>query len=706
MSAADRFTLGSACQSSHSRSASCSAGGASGASPTSPAAATTDETATGPWITARERLARLLSALTAALANMARDRRRLLAASTEATDEPPGASERLQRGPQAYLAPAECAALRAFECTDQLSDFHRRLRLCPPALRAELRQLEARLRATLEEAAQLQQGVAGSGAAGDQSSTNLPRLSDLGTGDCRERAASQDFVGELVNRVQQAERENRCLRARQAKLKRVLRDAKEQRRQLKELARRLKTERDQAMLQVCHLSEQLHAATTAAATAAVEAASIAKEDDRSDLDEEESRTTRSMSMTMLPSHRQPSPHQQRCRLSTPSSVASWGMDGAAGGRAIPDDRRGKLRIFVRIRPDDSAGLLKVAGRCKILLRTRGVPGANASLNSFDSRAFYYDRVFGPESSSACVFGAMTELVGSCCSGHNVCIMAYGQTGSGKTHTMVGDQLNPGVNRLAIASVLRACRGRSGWQFSFAMCAVEVYNEDIRDLLRPPRAANAGGTAPKGLKLMTDVSGAAAIQGLTEIPVTSEADIDRCIARCERTRIYSATRLNGVSSRSHVIVMLRVSGESGAASELTSQSVTSTLTLCDLAGSESVQKSGVCGAGLREASAINRSLLSLGKVFEDLRKRQRPCFRESKLTRLLQPHLTGSSRCLVIVTVRESVNHLDETIRSLMFGHSAMQTQPADCAAAAAAAVDADAATAASATTAGTSIRHD
>jgi hypothetical protein len=75
--------------------------------------------------------------------------------------------------------------------------------------------------------------------------------------------------------------------------------------------------------------------------------------------------------------------------------------------------------------------------------------------------------------------------------------------------------------------------------------------------------------------------------------------------------------------------------------------TATLTVCDLAGSEDVGRSGATGTALSEAQKINTSLLALGNVIAALtEKRGRGShvpFRDSVLTRLLQHSLGGNVR---------------------------------------------------------------
>jgi hypothetical protein len=66
-----------------------------------------------------------------------------------------------------------------------------------------------------------------------------------------------------------------------------------------------------------------------------------------------------------------------------------------------------------------------------------------------------------------------------------------------------------------------------------------------------------------------------------------------------------------------------------------------LSLADLAGSESADKTGVTsGARAHESSKINQSLFALSRVIEALSRTDglKPPFRDSKLTHLLQPAL--------------------------------------------------------------------
>lgn len=82
-----------------------------------------------------------------------------------------------------------------------------------------------------------------------------------------------------------------------------------------------------------------------------------------------------------------------------------------------------------------------------------------------------------------VFADASPLVISVLDGYNVCLFAYGQTGTGKTFTMEGTELNRGVNYRTLEQLFKTVEERKEtFTCSISVTALEVYNEQIRDLL--------------------------------------------------------------------------------------------------------------------------------------------------------------------------------------------------------------------------------
>ena len=122
-------------------------------------------------------------------------------------------------------------------------------------------------------------------------------------------------------------------------------------------------------------------------------------------------------------------------------------------------------------------------------------------------------------------------------------------------------------------------------------------------------------------------------------------------------------MNAVSSRSHTIFMLYVTGEHVASGS----KLSGCLNLVDLAGSERVGRSGAEGARLKEACAINKSLSCLGDVFQALSHKQAHVpYRNSKLTYLLQPCLGGDGKTLMFVNINPEAPSAEESACSLKF----------------------------------------
>lgn len=72
-------------------------------------------------------------------------------------------------------------------------------------------------------------------------------------------------------------------------------------------------------------------------------------------------------------------------------------------------------------------------------------------------------------------------------GKNVCLIAYGPTGSGKTFTMRGEDSadSEGVIPRAIRFMLEQSKrdlAMIGWNYKFQASFIEVYNEEVYDLL--------------------------------------------------------------------------------------------------------------------------------------------------------------------------------------------------------------------------------
>lgn len=123
-----------------------------------------------------------------------------------------------------------------------------------------------------------------------------------------------------------------------------------------------------------------------------------------------------------------------------------------GNRSGNDIRHSAVRVVVRCRPVaesercGGSGAVSVSGSTVTLCPgPRAHSYAKAGDEGDQSLVFSYDHAFGPATDQLSVFAACgAPLVPELLKGFNTTIFAYGQTGSGKTHTMIGNDLDPGL----------------------------------------------------------------------------------------------------------------------------------------------------------------------------------------------------------------------------------------------------------------------
>ncbi|KAJ8516817.1 hypothetical protein ON010_g18401 [Phytophthora cinnamomi] len=204
---------------------------------------------------------------------------------------------------------------------------------------------------------------------------------------------------------------------------------------------------------------------------------------------------------------------------------------------------------------------------------------------------------------------------------------------------------------------------SGEEFSVRVSFLQLYNEELKDLLDPD--------ADKKLRLMEDAKrGGIYCVNLLEVTATTAKHVYELVNAGVKNRITSETLMNENSSRSHSIFTIRIhSKEHNAAGEDLLR--VGQLNLVDLAGSECVGRSGARNARAREAGTINQSLLTLGRVITALVDNlPHVPYRDSKLTRLLQESLGGRAKTTIIATLAPCADSLDETLSTLEYAFRA------------------------------------
>lgn len=282
------------------------------------------------------------------------------------------------------------------------------------------------------------------------------------------------------------------------------------------------------------------------------------------------------------------------------------------------------------------------------------------------KTFTFDYVYDYTSNQDQIYqDCAYPIVDSVLEGYNGTIFAYGQTGTGKTHTMEGNPKQKGIIPRTFDHIFRRIEGSPDQKFLVRVSMLELYNEEIRDLLSKHHTHK--------LELREKDSGVY-VKDLSMHVVNSVAEMTQKLDDGRGNRVTAETKMNEHSSRSHCLYAITI--ENCEANNPEAKFRMGKLNLVDLAGSEKQKKTGAEGKRLDEAKSINLSLTILGNVISSLTdpKCTHVPYRDSKLTRLLQDSLGGNARTFMIANIGPADYNFDETMSTLRYAHRAKSIQ--------------------------------
>lgn len=268
--------------------------------------------------------------------------------------------------------------------------------------------------------------------------------------------------------------------------------------------------------------------------------------------------------------------------------------------------------------------------------------------------------------------AVSPLLASALSGHDVFLAVYGLPRTGKTHTVFGSCGQARVQREGRGVVARMGQQIFDTISSDRACKVTA---SFCHVFEDGRVTDLFDSRRRRLDVVEDRSStnAFSIPALTTHPVTSPLDLTRLTEKANLMRNASGCRRDAAHAPalsgplykphcSHAIVSLVVERLQRRAGERDSESVTrSQITVVDLAGHSIglVQSGQPCpDNGILTLHQILTSLPSRGIVATA------GLFQESSLTKLLKPFLGGSSEALLVGTVSLSEAAFESNQRCL------------------------------------------
>ena len=239
-----------------------------------------------------------------------------------------------------------------------------------------------------------------------------------------------------------------------------------------------------------------------------------------------------------------------------------------------------ITVAVRVRPLNAKEVQRNSWSCLSLQEGRQINVADPDdkmggvdylrLDKTKDKSYAFDHALDESMSQEDVFRCTTQgLLPGLLLGYNSCVFAYGATGSGKTFTMSGSLEQPGVIPLTLAALFAACAEAEDEYSTLLRMQyvkidhsnpspspspipdpnpgsdrtpryVEIYNEQIQDLLEPSSVS---------LDVREDPKRGTFVAGATSRVVTSRAELERLLHKANLYRTTDATNCNEVSSSS-------------------------------------------------------------------------------------------------------------------------------------------------------------
>ncbi|KZV20008.1 hypothetical protein F511_26766 [Dorcoceras hygrometricum] len=228
-----------------------------------------------------------------------------------------------------------------------------------------------------------------------------------------------------------------------------------------------------------------------------------------------------------------------------------------------------------------------------------------------------------------------HMISEVFNGQNSSVIALGARGSGKTFTMQGSIEKPGLATIAMSEILSKA---SESKKTVSVSLYEVTQDHAFDLLDPDYA-----------EIQVMVKSVSEFQNI----------YFRHLSLQKRQKISTDLR------RYQKGLMVHVSSED----DNTIPKLENKINFVDLAGYEDPRNSGGNRTTLIETCRSNKSLFALLNVVNALKSNEiRVPYRESKLTRILQDSLTGTSHVLVLACLnpffcKDSISSLSFVSRS-------------------------------------------
>ncbi|KAH9603495.1 hypothetical protein KSS87_010011 [Heliosperma pusillum] len=314
---------------------------------------------------------------------------------------------------------------------------------------------------------------------------------------------------------------------------------------------------------------------------------------------------------------------------------------------------GRVRIVARIRGSLNKDVESFPVSKSSILVSR--PDSNASCRvkiSFSSdqvtsgkQSYELDECYEEEVGNEELFNKeIKPLISGLFEGQNATVFAYGSRGSGKTYTIQGSDEEFGLVTFTLDSILPRAE-EEGKVVNVSV--FQVCQDRIIDLLDSQRTE---------VLVLEDKLGKIKLKGLSKVEVNSTEEFQKLYHDAVNMRMQKAAE---PLHRSHIGCILHIVSPQ---TENSKAKLVGKINFIDLASYEDSRRISSDGLGLTDTARIRKSLNVVHNVLYALNAKERVPYRESKLTRMLQDSLGGSSSTLMVTCINPSF--CQETVQTI------------------------------------------
>merc|ERR1719400_1357557 len=199
-----------------------------------------------------------------------------------------------------------------------------------------------------------------------------------------------------------------------------------------------------------------------------------------------------------------------------------------------------VKGIVRCRPMNKR---EIGMKCKNVVHTDG-PAYVCSINNpnepnTEPKSFTFDGVYGEDSTTEQIYNDIGfGLVEGVLEGYNGTVFAYGQTGCGKSFSMQGindPASQRGIIPRSFEHIFEAIDASENMKYLVHASYLEIYNEDIRDLL--------GQDIKKKLELKEHPDRGVYVKDISLHAVSNTMECEAMMAQGWKNRATGATKMN-------------------------------------------------------------------------------------------------------------------------------------------------------------------